>query len=314
MAVRVAVFGDLLYDCFIWAERLPRVGETVTGYRNGFYAGGKGGNQAVVTARLGACTAMLGKVGQDERGRFLLDRYRENGVNVDGVVVDPGADTGTCCVHIDRAGNNAIIVAPLANCRITQAEVEAMAPAIRGAQVLLCQLQVNLDAALRALNIAREAGVITLLNPAPACRVPDGLFALADYVTPNETEAEFFTGVYREGLALEDWCRRAARQMHHLGARRLIITLGDKGAWYSDGKEAWLQPPFAIQPVDSTAAGDAFNGALALLLAQGAPVRAAMVYASAAGAITASRAGSMPSLPTRAEVEQFLRDRGVEER
>jgi ribokinase len=306
-APRIAVFGDLLYDCFIWADRLPRVGETVTGYQNGFYAGGKGGNQAVALSRLGAAARMLGKVGDDERGRFLLEKLRENGVDVSGVLIDPAVPTGTDCVHIDRQGRNAIIVAPLANQRITLDEVEGMRQAIEGADALVTQLQVNLDAIERALEIAHGAGVPVILNPAPACEVPDRFFEISDWVTPNETEAEFFTGVYREDLPLDKWCARVAEKFHARGVRRLIVTLGDKGAYHSDGKEAYIVPPFYVDAVDSTAAGDAFNAALAINLASGTIIREAIACANAAGAIAASRLGSMPSLPSAAEVDGFLR-------
>ncbi len=306
-APRVAVFGDLLYDCFIWADRLPRVGETVTGYQNGFYAGGKGGNQAVALSRLGANVRMLGKVGDDERGRFLLEKLRENGVDASGVQVDPAVPTGTDCVHIDRQGRNAIIVAPLANQRITPDEVEGMRAAIVGADALVSQLQVNLDAIERALQIAHGAGVSVLLNPAPACEVPDRFFEISDWVTPNETEAEFFTGVFREDLPLDEWCVRVAEKFHARGVRRLIVTLGDKGAHYSDGKEAYTVPPFAVDAVDSTAAGDAFSAALAISLVKGKSVRDAIAYANAAGALAASRPGSMPSLPSAADVDGLLR-------
>lgn len=302
----IVVFGDLLYDCFIWSERLPRRGETVTGYASGFFAGGKGGNQAVVCARLGAQSCMLGKVGRDSRGEFLLDAMRENGVNVDGVVVDPENPTGTDCVLVAANGDNEIVVAPLANVRITAADVDGMRPWFERAQVALFQLQVNADAVERAMRLARECGAKVILNPAPACEVSDELFALADYVTPNETEAEFFTGIYREGTTLEDWRVRAAVAMRARGARNLIITMGEHGAYYSGAEGEFLLPAFPIEAVDSTAAGDAFNGGFALRIAAGADLREAMRYASACGAITTMRRGSMPSLPTFEEVEAFL--------
>ena len=156
------------------------------------------------------------------------------------------------------------------------------------------------------MRLARECDCAVILNPAPACEVDDALFALADYVTPNETEAEFFTGVSREGLPLEAWCAKASEAMHRRGVRRLIITLGEYGAWYSDGQRQFLLPPFRVDAVDSTAAGDAFNGGLAVRLAAGDDIEAAMRYASACGAITATRRGSVPSLPDGGEVRAFL--------
>ena len=304
----IAVFGDLLYDCFIWSDRLPRVGETVTGYASGFFASGKGGNQAATCARLGAQVYMLGKVGQDERGRLLLDTMLENGVNVDGVVVSSEHPTGTDCVLVARDGKNAIVVAPNANATVTAAEVEGMRPYFEAAESALFQLQINTDAVEAAMRLARECGCKVVLNPAPACEIPDRMFALADYVTPNETEAEFFTGIHREGMDLAKWRELTAKALHERGVKALIITMGEHGAYYSGPEGAFMMPAFRIQPVDSTAAGDAFNGGFAVRIAGGAGVREAMRYASACGAITTMRRGSMPSLPDTEEIEQFLKE------
>ena len=302
----IAIFGDLLYDCFIWSDRLPRTGETVTGYASGFFASGKGGNQAVVCAKLGAEALMLGKVGADERGEFIMQTMRENGVDVEGVITDPETPTGTDCVMVAEGGKNLIVVAPNANASVTAGEVDAMRPAFERAGSALFQLQVNSDAVARAMKLARECGCTVILNPAPACEIPDEMFALADYVTPNETEAEFFTGILRDGMKLEDWCTRAAEAMHKRGAPRLIITLGEYGAYYSDGEQSFTMPPFRVDAVDSTAAGDAFNGGLAVRLAAGDDITAAMRYASACGAITTTRRGSVPSLPDDSEVTELL--------
>ena len=304
----IAVFGDLLYDCFIWSDRLPRVGETVTGYASGFFASGKGGNQAATCARLGAQVYMLGKVGQDERGWLLLDTMLENGVNVDGVVVSSEHPTGTDCVLVARDGKNAIVVAPNANATVTAAEVEGMRPYFEAAESALFQLQINTDAVEAAMRLARECGCKVVLNPAPACEIPDRMFSLADYVTPNETEAEFFTGIHREGMDLAKWREVTAKALHERGVKALIITMGEHGAYYSGPEGAFMMPAFRIQPVDSTAAGDAFNGGFAVRIAGGAGVREAMRYASACGAITTMRRGSMPSLPNTEEVEQFLKE------
>lgn len=304
----IAIFGDLLYDCFIWSDRLPRLGETVTGYASGFFASGKGGNQAVVCAKLGAKALMLGKVGTDERGAYILQTMRENSVDVDGVLVDPENPTGTDCVMVADGGKNLIVVAPNANARITAAEVDAMRPYFEQAGSALFQLQVNADAVARAMKLARECGCTVILNPAPACEIPDEMFALADYVTPNETEAEFFTGILREGIPLEDWCARAAGALHQRGAAKLIITLGEFGAYYSDGIRSFTMPAFRVDAVDSTAAGDAFNGGLAVRLAAGDDITDAMRYASACGALTATRRGSVPSLPDDLEVLAFLKE------
>lgn len=304
----IAVFGDLLYDCFIWSDRLPRVGETVTGYASGFFASGKGGNQAATCARLGAQVYMLGKVGRDERGQILLDPMLENGVNVDGVVVSEEHPTGTDCVLVARDGKNAIVVAPNANATVTAEEVEGMRPYFEQAESALFQLQINADAVEHAMQLAKECGCKVILNPAPACEIPDSMFALADYVTPNETEAEFFTGIRCEGMDLDQWREAAAKAIHDRGAKMLIITMGEHGAYYSGPEGAFMMPAFKINPVDSTAAGDAFNGGLAVSIAGDRDIKEAMRYAGACGAITTMRRGSMPSLPNVEEVKEFLKD------
>ena len=303
---RLAVLGDLLYDCFVWADHLPRVGETVTGYQNGFFAGGKGGNQAVAASRLGADTYMLGKVGRDERGEFLIKGLGDNGVHTAGVFVDPDIPTGTCCVHVDQAGRNAIIVVPQANDHMDTKALEDMYPLIKSLDVFLCQLQINLDAVQTALTLCKKANVTTVFNPAPAKDIPDDYFRLADYVTPNETETEFFTGLYRKDMELDAWCKAAAERLHDRGAKRLLITLGEHGAYFSGDGEAFLTPSFRVDAVDSTAAGDAFNAAFAIRIAQGDTIHNAVRYANAAGALTAKKRGSQPSLPTAQDVAGFL--------
>lgn len=304
----IAIFGDLLYDCFIWADRLPREGETVTGTASGFFASGKGGNQAATCARLGAQALMLGKVGRDERGAFLLDTMRGSGVNTDGVIVSDEHATGTDCVMVAADGRNAIVVAPNANASVTADEVDAMRPYFERAQAAVFQLQINADAVERAMRLARECGALVILNPAPACEIPDSMFALADYVTPNETETEFFTKVYRADMPLDEWRERAAAAMHARGVKRLIITMGGAGAYYSGDGEAFMMPAFHIEAMDTTAAGDAFNGGLAVRLAAGDGIWSAMRYASACGAIAATRRGSLPSLPSADEVDAFLNE------
>ncbi len=304
--VRISVFGDLLYDCFVWADHLPRVGETVTGFKNGFFAGGKGGNQAVAAARLGAETTMLGKIGQDSHGEFLRNSLKESGINDAGVLTDAGNPTGTCCVHIDRNGDNAIIVVPLANESISVADTDQMIPHIRENDVFLCQLQTNLDAVERCMRAARAVGILVVLNPAPARPGAERLFHLADYITPNEIEAESFSQCLRGALDLDEWCGLAAKALRKQGAKRVVITLGKRGSYYGDEAKSFRTPPYPVEAVDSTAAGDAFSAAFAIQAALGIDVEEALRFANAAGAITASRHGSRPSLPTIDDVNALM--------
>lgn len=307
--MKVAVLGDLLYDCFIWADRLPRMGETVSGYKNGFFSGGKGGNQAIQAARLGAEVYMIGKVGQDERGRFLIESLKKEGIHTEYVIVDPKEDTGTDCVHIDRQGHNAIIVAPLANDRITAEEIRKAEAVISGADVLLSQLQINEEAITEAFAIAHEKGVPIVFNPAPARDIPDSYYKLVDFVTPNETEAEFFTDCYQERMEPEEWKQAVMDSYRSKGVKNLILTLGERGALYSGEKGIEMVEPYPVQAVDSTAAGDAFNAAFCVSLASGKTIREAIRYANAAGAMTAAEYGSQPSMPKREALENFIKER-----
>lgn len=304
--MKIAVLGDLLYDCFIWADRLPRKGETVTGFRNGFFAGGKGGNQAVQAARLGAEVYMIGKVGRDERGRFLLESLRQEGIHTEYVFEDASEDTGTACVMIDKKGDNLIIVAPLANDKITAKEIQKAGPLIESCDILLSQLQINEEAITEALKIAHKAGVCTVLNPAPAREMPPEYYELADYLTPNETEAEFFTGCSQAEMEPELWRKKVIESFQAKGVKNLIVTLGAKGALYGGKEEQYVIPPFSVQAVDTTAAGDSFNASFCLRLAAGASVREAIRYGNAAGAMTASEYGSRPSMPTKEALEKFI--------
>lgn len=305
--MRITVIGDLLYDHFIWAERLPRLGETVTGFKTGFYAGGKGGNQAVQAARLGAEVYMIGKVGKDDRGRFLIDSAKKEGIHTDYIFEDPNEDTGTCTVDIDRQGNNMIIVAPLANEKITVQDVQRAKGLIESSDILLSQLQVNEEAITQALKIAKAAGVTTVLNPAPAREMPAEYYTLADYLTPNETEAEFFTGCYQSEVPIDQWKQQVAEAFRSKGAKNLIVTLGAAGCLYSGTEGTFEVPPYQVKAVDTTAAGDAFNAAFCVGLASGKTVSEALRQANAAGALTASAYGSLPSMPTKEAVELLMK-------
>lgn len=307
--MKITVIGDLLYDCFIWADRLPRKGETVSGYRSGFFASGKGGNQAAQAAKLGADTFMIGKVGCDERGKILIHTMQTAGVYTEFITEDPKENTGTDCVLVDKDGNNAIIVAPQANSKITVEEVRRARAVIESSDVLLSQLQINEEAITEALTIAHEAGVTTVLNPAPARAIPKCYYELADYITPNETEAEFFTGILQKDYSENEWIKRVTEEYHKLGAKNVILTLGEKGCVYAGRESRFRVPAFPVEAVDSTAAGDSFNAAFCVSLASGMELREALAYANAAGALTASKHGSLPSLPDKDDVTEFMKRR-----
>ncbi|HOW70581.1 MAG TPA: ribokinase [Phycisphaerae bacterium] len=309
---RVVVVGSLVFDCVALADRIPRKGETVLGQSFGTFSGGKGANQAVAAARLGAEVFMVGRVGQDDRARFLLANLNTSGVNTEFVKADPVAGTGACCIHVDAAGENTIIIVPQANLACAPEDVDAARKVIASADAVVCQLEIAMPAVVRAVDLANELGVRVILNPAPAGSFPAGLFAKATYLTPNETEAEFFTGVALppcgSGVGRDnDWEARASARLLDMGPGKVIITLGQRGAYLATRNTRQLIPSYPVKAVDTTAAGDAFSGALALALAEGRSDEQAIAFANGAGALAATRAGSQPSLPTRQELDDFLR-------
>ena len=304
--IKIVILGDILYDCFVWAKRLPRKGETVMGYANGFYSGGKGANQAVQAAKLGAEVYLIGKVGGDERGAFLLRELQQNGVKTDFVFVDPQEATGTCCVHVDENGDNAIIVAPLANLKITEKEIENAKDIVEQADVFMTQLLLDNDITLKCLEWANRANVMTIFNPAPAKPVPDEFFKYARFVSPNETEAEYFTGFSREQYEETLWREKVAECFRKKGTQVLLMTLGSNGSYYDDGKEKGNHPCFKVKAIDCTGAGDSFNAAFAVEYVRKNNIKDALVFASAAAALTVQNKGSQPAMPAQEQVEQFL--------
>lgn len=304
MSAPVVILGVFVADTTYRAPRLPRPGETVLGRSFALGPGGKGSNQAVAAARAGAEVQFISRLGTDDFAALARTTWEEAGVTP-VITDDPESHTGAAFIFVDDAtGDNAIIISPGAAARISPADIEANAGLIRRAGVFVTQLEQPLDAAMRALQIAREAGVTTILNPAPAAELPAGMLALCDLVTPNEHEAETLTGVAVADLA---GAGAAAGALVSQGARAAIITLGERGALWSDGVRNIHVPAFNAGPVvETTGAGDAFNGALATALAEGMDPVAATRFGAACAAISVTRPGAAPSMPTRAEIDALL--------
>jgi ribokinase len=304
---RIVVVGSLVFDFVARAERLPRKGETLLGSQFGMYPGGKGANQAVQASRLGAEVHLVGRIGTDFLGDRLLDSLRDNQIRSEYIIRDSQVNTAACCIHVDDQGDNAIVIVPQANQACSPADVDAAADVIRNADVLLCQLEVALPAVFHAVSLAADFQVPVILNPAPVLPLPREILALVTYLTPNETEAENLASnrVPATGDRLA-WAPQIARQLLEQGPRHVVVTLAELGClWASSGQQVHV-PAFPIKAVDATAAGDAFNGALAVAVAEGRQWPDALKWANAAGALAATRAGAQPSLPTRAEVEALL--------
>jgi ribokinase len=303
MAAHVAVVGSLNMDLVARAPRIPQPGETIIGRDFHTLPGGKGANQAVAAARLGAAVAMVGRVGSDAFARLLLDNLAAAGVDHTAVVQDPGAATGVALIVVDAAGQNTIVVAAGANMRLSPADVETAEAAIAAADVLLLQLETPLETATRAAQIAHAHGVTVILNPAPAQPLPPDLLRLVDVLVPNESETALLTGLPMDSLARVE---AAAGALRESGVGAVILTLGKHGALLAQPGGMQAFPAFVVTAVDTTAAGDAFMGGLAVALAEGHSLAESIRWGNAAGALAATRLGAQPSLPIRRAVEKLL--------
>ena len=284
-------------DLIAYAPRLPAPGETLMGTRFQTGYGGKGANQAVAAARLGAAVAMVARVGGDVFGADMLANFAAQGIDVARVLRTEGVSSGVAPID---AGRNAIIVVAGANALLTPADVDAAAPAIRRARVLLCQLEVPLETSLRALTLAREAGVLTILNPAPAPEaLPDAMLRVSDLVCPNESEASAISGIPVTDAASAE---AAGRVLVGRGARAAIVTLGAAGCLYVSASETWRAPAPVVTAVDTTGAGDCFLGSLAFFLARAAGLRDAAIRAAAVAALSVQRPGTQTSYPYAADL------------
>jgi ribokinase len=301
---RVLVIGSANMDFTVAVPHLPGDGETVIGGTLSVSHGGKGANQAVAARRLGADVRFVGCVGQDAQGEQVRDQLFREGIPTDTLAWVESAATGVALIVVDEAGRNQIAVAAGANHQLVPARAREHAALFGGSRVLLCQLEIPLETVEWALAEGKRKGLCTILNPAPAQPLPDGVLALVECLTPNAREAEQLTGVRVDGPAA---AAAAAHRLIAKGARRVIVTLGTSGALYCDGAQAVHYPAFSVQAVDTVGAGDAFNGGLAAGLAAGGSWHEAIPLASAAAALACTKRGAMASLPQRAEVEAFMR-------
>jgi len=295
----VTVIGSANVDFTVRVDRLPSPGQTVLG--QDFYQslGGKGANQAVAALRAGATVTFLAKLGTDAHGQQLGLHLAFLGLPRESLLTDPSLPTGVALIMVDEKGRNLIAVAPGSNQALMVEDVKRASRLISEAAVLLVQLEVPLPAVAEALRIAKKHGVTTILNPAPAQPLSRDVLKLVDVLTPNESEAQALTGVKDVAAA--------ARALAQQGVRAVVATLGDRGALLIRPDHAREFPAYAVKAVDATAAGDAFNGALACALAEGRSLEDAIVFANAAGALTTTKRGALESLPTRSEIEELCR-------
>ena len=301
----IVILGIFVADTAYRAERQPKMGETILGTSFVLGPGGKGSNQSVAAAMAGGRVHFITRLGPDAFADIARATWAKAGV-VPEVKVDAESYTGAAYIFIENAtGNNAIIVSPGAAGRVSSEDVEAKADLIRSASIFVTQLEQPIPAALRGLQIARAAGVTTILNPAPAARLPDEMLALCDYVTPNESEAEALTGL---PVTSVDEAKRAAAALLAKGVGAVVITLGDKGALYHDARQSVHVPVISAGPVvETTGAGDAFNGGFAVALSEGKGVIDAVRFGCATAGISVTRPGTAPAMPDRSEIDALLK-------
>ena len=308
----VVVIGSINMDLVCRVRRMPRSGQTILGSDLATIPGGKGANQAVAAARLGAEVHFIGRVGEDDLGQRLLSGLRQHKVNTRHVTITEGVSSGCALIMVDGKGENSIVVAPGANHKLTPADIDSAADLIGKASIVVMQLEIPHPTVIHAIEVCRELGAFTILDPAPA--PPRGLAKAmfgVDILTPNQSEAEAIlppraTGRMRRPRSPD--AKQIGSELLERGARCVVLKLGSKGAMIQD-RTGFIQHVrgFKAQVVDTTAAGDAFTGALAVALSEGRSISDAVLFANAAGAIATETFGAQPSLPTRQAVDQRLR-------
>ncbi|MHC5565819.1 ribokinase [Pediococcus acidilactici] len=301
MTNKVVVLGSLNVDRILQMDRVPEPGETLALNNQDMAGGGKGANQAIAAARSGAQTSFIGRVGADENGKFMLQQLVNSGVTTDLVAVDEDAGTGQAFVMVEKSGENRILIYGGANAQLSAADVKKAQAQIAAADLMVAQLETPVETTQFAFQMAKELGVKTILNPAPAvAKLPAELLKNTDVIAPNETEVEILTGI---AVTDEAAMLKAAQRLHDLGVATVIITLGSKGVFYDDGVQHGIVPAFKVQAVDTTAAGDTFLGALSSELNPDlSNLKTAIGYGNKASSLAVQKMGAQPSIPTRKDI------------
>ncbi len=300
---KLVVLGSVNADHVLQVPSFPRPGETLHGRGYCVIPGGKGANQAVAAARLGADVAFIACVGDDSFGVNIRQAFAEDGINVDAVMIEKDKPTGIAMIQVAKSGENSICISAEANACLTASRLQPHHHLIADADMLLMQLETPIEAIISAAEIARQAQTQVVLNPAPAQPLTDDLLKLIDIITPNETEAEQLTGIKVNDM---ESAQQAADLLHNKGIKLVMITLGSQGVWISENGQGQQIKGFRVKAVDTTAAGDTFNGALLTRLLEGAALADAIRFAHAAAAITVTGAGAQTSIPYRNAVDNFL--------
>jgi ribokinase len=297
-----------MIDLISKVPRLPKLGETLVGRSFHLGYGGKGANQAVMAAKLGAQVTMVNKVGRDVFGEGTLKNYQEQGIDTTHVMFDESRFSGVAPIFVDDSAQNFVVIVPGANSGLSPADVQSARQVILDSDILICQLEIPMETTLEAFRVAKSGNVRTILNPAPAAPIPDELLQLADIFAPNETETELLADLPVGTLAEAE---AAAHKLLSRGTTTVILTLGERGALLVDEDTVENIPAVKVDAVDPTGAGDAFVGSLAVYLGEGLTLRDAIRRANAVAALSVTRIGTQVSFPKRAEADNFLKQHGL---
>ena len=291
----ISVLGIFVADISFSGPKIPAVGETILGNKYNVGPGGKGCNQAVAIARLGGKVNFISKIGKDAYGKLALETLKKNNINTENIIQDEKLQTGVAGILVDKqSGKNAINVIVGAPNSLKISEMNNQINLIKSSKIFLTQLEIPKDVTLHCLKTAKENGCLTILNPAPASEISKEFYSYIDYFTPNETEAEFYTGIK---ITNEKEAKQAADALINLGIKKIIITLGEKGLFYSDGQEEIHLKASSVKAIDTTGAGDAFNGALAFSLSKGKPIKACLELANKAAGLSTTKLGAGDAMP-----------------
>ena len=294
----ITVLGIFVADISFSGNKLPTTGETILGDSYNIGPGGKGCNQAIAISRLGGNVNFISKLGNDDYGKLAIDKLKKDNIDISNIIISNEHKTGVAGIHVDRnTGKNAITVVRGAPSSLTIKEIDTKL--IKKSKIFLTQLEIPIEVTLHCLKAAKEYGLINILNPAPACKLSSDFFKLIDYFTPNETEAEFFTGIK---INNENDAKVSAKKLIDMGIKKVIITLGEKGLFYSDGEEEIFLKASSDKALDTTGAGDAFNGGFAFALLKGKKIKECLEIANKVAGFSTTKLGAGDSMPTLKDI------------
>lgn len=303
---KILVIGSINMDMVIRVPHIPAVGETILAKDIKKFGGGKGANQAIAAARLGGDVHMIGRVGNDEHGRKSYENLKDSGVCVEGIEFDQDTPTGTAYIYVSDKGENNIVVYPGANNKVDIHQIKRFEHLLDTAEFCVIQLEIPLEVVSFVVNLCHQKGVKVLFNPAPACNLADDILRNTYILTPNETELTILTGQKADTIADIEG---ASRKLLERGVQNIITTIGEKGSLFVNNDTKQLHKAMQVNPIDTTAAGDSFTGALAVALAEAKEIHEAINFATHVAAITVTKEGAQSSLPTREEVEKFIKEK-----